>query len=136
MTVRVDAIVPTKKLSTAAVLAELNRSLKAFATDVKKEMSEYPSARPWQSRTPKSGPRAGGKRTGRYGRGWHNAEVEFTPYSVTIVNPVPYASAVGGSRSRSPGQAHRLAARGWKSISDVGPGVAKRHLPDFSHVVG
>lgn len=130
MPVQMFARVPPKIFSAVKAQAAFNKYLHEFADDFQSIMQEYPAARPWSSRPPKRGPRAGGKRTGAYGRGWAAAP-SYTKQSVTITNSVGYASAVGGARSQSPGQAHWLGERGWNSIEDIGPAVAKRHLANL-----
>lgn len=133
MTVRVVAILPKRRIDPRAAEAELQRYLRGFAREVEDKMSEYPPARPWRSRPPRTGPRAGGRRTGQYGSGWQGA-ARLSRSSVTIVNRVPYASAVGGSRRQVPGQARVLAARGWRSIEDVGPEASRNNLPNLARV--
>lgn len=132
--IRIRALTPKRQITAAGIQREFNRYLRNFRDEFIEEMEEYPPEQPWRSRTPTSGPRAGGRRTGAYGRGWRE-NVRFTPQSVIIINPVRYAIVVGGSRSGSPGQAHVLADRGWKSIEDVGPEVAERNLPEFTRVI-
>jgi hypothetical protein len=134
MTQKTVAIIP-KKAQAGATQAALDAYLKEFAADFTGAMAAYPADQPWRSRTPKSGVRANGQRTGTYGAGWANATPHFTKASVTIVNDVPYAVVVGGSRRQSPGQARVLAARGWPSVQDVGPEIAKKHLPKLSKTI-
>lgn len=94
-------------------------------------MQNYPAARPWKN-PPKTGLRAGGKRTGNYGRGWR---VVINKDNAKITNGVLYAVYVGGSKKQRPGQARALAARGWQSTDDVIPRVKKQvGLPQFSKV--
>lgn len=94
--------------------------LKAFIVEAQREMSEYPPWRPWKN-PPTSGPHAGGRRTGDYGRGWQGSAItKQTQFEATIANPVRYAIYVGGKKGE---QAGALAARGWQSVSDVGPRI-------------
>jgi hypothetical protein len=131
MPIRVEAIIPrgAVPLDPARVQSGVDRWLRDFAFAVQSEMADYPPWRPWR-RPPRSGPRRGGRRTGGYGRGWTLA-ARFTPNSVTLVNPVTYAVFVGGPRrgNRGERQARAMAARGWKSISDVAPAIARRLRP-------
>jgi hypothetical protein len=135
MSLKVVAITPKKALVSAkAAGVAIDDYLHSFAKEFVKEMQEYPPELPWRSRTPRSGPRIGGRRTGAYGEGWTRG-ITYSKSSVTIVNPVSYAVVVGGSRRQSPGQARALASRGWKSVQDVGPEVNRRVLPRFSKVI-
>ncbi len=127
MPARITAILPKKTFSPGTAEQEFRRYLENFVIDFKQEMQEYPPDRPWQSRMPRSGPRAGGARTGRYGEGWANARVTYSFNKVSVSNPVRYAGVVGGRY-----QTATLAARGWKTTEEVAPEVAARHLPDFA----
>jgi hypothetical protein len=135
VTLKLVAIIPLRKLTAEALQGEIDRYLRNFAAEFKREMRVYPPFTPWTSRPPRRGPRAGGRRTGAYGRGWESTETSRSRSSVTLINPVPYSAVVGGSRRQYPGQSHVLAARGWRSIQDIGPEVAKRNLPKFGKVI-
>lgn len=131
MTIRVEAILPKKVISAEASERILRKYLRDFATGVQKEMSEYPPRQPWKSRTPRKGPRSGGKRTGQYKAGWKSAPI-YGRASVSIINPVEYAAVVGGPKAARPGQIGTHRRRGWKSISTVAPEVNRRVLPRLS----
>lgn len=128
---KVKAILPRRSIRTEELRAGVQREMRAFARDFQREMSEYPPPRPWQGRTPKTGPRADGQRTGRYGLGWQSEPI-LTPLTVTIVNRVPYARYVGGPHGV---QRDYLAARGWNSIDDIGPDVADRRIPALVQLI-
>lgn len=121
-----QAIVPKKR---AASPDTGKRQMEAFLDMVSQvamsEMGDYPPWKPWR-RPPKRGPRAGGRRTGAYGRGWRIQKDRFKPWaSIKVTNGVSYAVWVGGPRGGRPGQARHMRARGWKSISDVTPKLKK-----------
>lgn len=132
MTIRIEAIIPKAgtPLNARDVQTGVDRWLRDFAFAVVREMQEYPPARPWKRPPPRSGPRRGGRRTGNYGRTW-GVSVRYTSNTVTITNPVPYAVYVGGPRKGGRGQrqARFMRDRGWKSISDVAPTIARRLTP-------
>lgn len=136
MPVKLQAILPrgSAPLSPTRVQTGMNKWLRDFAFEFVREMQDYPQAQPWKHPPPRTGPRRGGRRTSVYGKGW-SAAPRFTPDSVEIINNVQYAVWVGGRRRGRPGQARAMQARGWKSVSDVGPQVAKRLLPRLSRLV-
>lgn len=127
-------VYPNRRLNPEGIYAMAGELSRETAQDLKTTMAQYPSDQAWKSRAPKSGRRAGGQRTGAYGRGWLDAPIQVSKTSATVVNPVPYAIVVGGSRRQSPGQARVLAARGWPSIQDVGPAVMARHKPNMRYL--
>lgn len=131
MTIRIQAIIPrgATPLDPTRVQRGVDRFLRDFSFRVVREMQDYPSARPWK-RPPTTGPRRGGRRTGAYGRGW-GTSVQFTGNSVTIMNSVQYAVYVGGPRrgNRGQRQAAFMRERGWKSVSDVAPAIARELRP-------
>lgn len=134
MSITIKAILPKQKFDAGKVQQGLNAWLRNYAFEFQHEMQEYPPAQPWKNPPPKRGLRAGGRRTGTYGRGW-TGSTQFTANSVTITNPVRYAVYVGGSKRKRPGQTRVMAGRNWKSVSDVGPEVAKRTLPQLSKLI-
>lgn len=129
--ITINAIIPKKAapVDPRKVQTGVDRWLRDFSFEVIREMQEYPPWRPWK-RPPTRGPRRGGRRTGAYGKGW-GSSVQFTPNSVTIRNNVAYAVYVGGPRAGARGrrQARAMRARGWKSVTDVAPPIAKRMTP-------
>lgn len=138
MSIRITAIVPkgAQPLDPRQVETGVHDWLRDFAFTVIREMQTYPTARPWKNRPPQRGPRREigntgiGRRTGMYGRAWPLG-VHFTSNSVTIENRTPYAVYVGGPKRGGRGQRQTaaMAARGWPSVSDVGPAVARRLRP-------
>lgn len=112
------AIVPRNRFSPSLARSNAEAVLGKFATYALKDMKDYPAAQPWRRTPPRTGPRAGGRRTGAYGRGWTQGARDYR--SVTVENPVGYATYVGGSKRTRPGQTANMASRNWPSISDVG----------------
>jgi hypothetical protein len=106
-------VIPDKR----KIVAELER----YGAIMEREAKQYPAWRAWTSTPPKTGPRAGGRRTGQLGRGWSRT-VSSIGGSVTmrIQNPVSYAPYVQGSR-----QARAMAARSWVTII----AIAERNTP-------
>lgn len=128
---------PKPKVATAALAnQQVQTWLRDTAFEFQREMQDYPAFQPWKSRPPRSGPRKDGRRTGMYGRGWTKPP-RFSVNSVTVVNDVTYAGWVGGKKSRSsrPYQARHMAARGWKSITDVKDVVAQRTIPKSARII-
>jgi len=126
------AILPKKSLVPpgSEVQRGIDRWLRDFANATVAEMQDYPPAQPWKSRPPRRGPRAGGRRTGNLGRMW-GTSISYTRNSVTIVNRTRYAAYVQGPRDRRKGvpQARAMRKRGWQSVQDVAPKLAKRFKP-------
>lgn len=122
---RLQAIVPKQYTSSKRGREGLDRYLKSFAQEVMRDMQDYPQWRPWKN-PPKTGPRAGGKRLGNYGRSWFTRGP--SGFAIEIVNNVEYAVYVGGPKKGAKGQrqAAHMHARGWTSVSDVAPRAAKR----------
>lgn len=132
MAFHIDAKVPRKGPSPANGKRFIDTFLLSAGAGMQKEMSWYPVARPWKSPPPKHGLRAGGRRTGNYGRNWRITAKD--PESITISNPISYAPYVGGSRRASPGQARSMEARNWRSVDDVIPRVLKKSKADAMKV--
>lgn len=136
MGMSLKAILP-KPLPTKPAEAQkaIDNLLNAFVVVAQRQMQNYPPWQPWKN-PPKTGRRAGGKRTGDYGRGWSsNSVVERKRFAVTIGNPVTYAVYVGGPHEGDPRQAKALAARGWRSVDDaVGPILAELELQGKLHL--
>ncbi len=113
----------------------VDRVMRQGGGDLVRERRTYPPARPWKSRTPKSGPRKGGRRTGNLGRNWN---VRFGRGFFEVWNPVAYAGYVQGYRRRVKGdkrtrQTKVMKARGWRSFDadnarlkrTLGPGLRR-----------
>ena len=110
----------------------IRTGLERFAADMVKEMQGYPGWMPWKSRPPKTGPRAGGKRTGILGKGWIYSDLR--PTQVLVTNPVPYAGYVQGYRGRGTKgekQTKAMAARSWQNISDRAKETWAKHVPSL-----
>lgn len=135
MPIALKAIIP-KNLNVVPPITGIEGALKSWGTDMVQTMSQYPPWQPWK-KAPKSGIRAGGKRTTALGKNWatdgpFNSRVRIW---MIVANRVPYAGYVQGYKGkaapRNEMQARALAARGWSSISDIAPIVWKRHLPNI-----
>lgn len=109
----IEAIIPSRYTSADKGKESLDTLLKTYGEKMEKKLKEYPAAQPWKGPTPKSGPRAGGRRTGNLGRSWKSTVQ--SGQSVTVESNVPYASYVQGS----PGQTGNMKARGWKTTKDI-----------------
>lgn len=128
MTIKLQAILARTRYGQVQAQAQIDGYLHDFAAEFQHEMATYPPAQPWKN-PPKTGLRAGGRRTGNYGRGW-NGSAKYSKTDVTFINPVGYAKWVGGKE-----QARSMARRGWKKVTDVAPLVAKRTLPKWKKLV-
>lgn len=132
--ITLKAIVPKSFLSHLAGIEQASlKELDSLADDIVKRMSVYPTAQPWKSRTPKTGLRKGGRRTGNYGRNWR--KVNRSKGAVDVINPIRYAVWVGGPNDKGPGQTSNMKRRGWPSITDVGREEAKKHRPAMIRAV-
>lgn len=108
------------KIDPVRAKAEIEASLKRWSLEFMTRMQDYPPALPWTSPPPKTGLRAGGRRTQTYGDGWGSkAQIVQEEFKITVRNLVEYAAWVGGYRDMYPGQAHFMEARGWPSVQDV-----------------
>lgn len=99
-----------------------NAILTEFGALALNYLKTYPPWMPWTSRPPKTGPRAGGKRTGTLGRNWTSSFVRTAKgsgtvgsliMSVQVANKTSYASYVQGTT-----QTRVMAARGWPKVND------------------
>lgn len=117
---------PTKSASRAKTAsAAFQRSLNAFTLEFTRQVQGYPAAQPWKSPPPRTGLRAGGRRTGTYGKGWviRNRKAD----SVEVVNEVKYAVWVGGRTDGSgPKQTANMARRGWVSMTTARESALKK----------
>lgn len=97
-----------------AAVARHNAILRDFATLSSNRLETYPPWRPWKN-PPKTGPHAGGRRTGTLGRGWGWREQQRSGVIERIIfeNRTPYASFVQGRN-----QTRHMAARQWPKITD------------------
>lgn len=119
-----EAILPKRPelYQRATVERALSGLLRVVAMEAQRELQVYPPWMPWKN-PPKTGPRAGGRRTGAYGRGWAASGIIDSGImgGVEIVNYVPYARWLAG-----PGQARHMGARGWRTSRAVGESVITR----------
>lgn len=99
-----------------------NAILTDFGASALKFLKDYPPWLPWKN-PPKSGPYAGGKRTGTLGRNWTSSIVRTSGgagtvgsliSSVRVENATPYASYVQGTR-----QTRVMESRGWSKVNDA-----------------
>ena len=123
-----EAILPRRPIAPppSQQRAGVDRFIRDAAAFTVNQLQDYPPARPWKNRPPKSGPRAGGRRTGAYGRGWP-VGLRVQRDRFVVYNTVAYAAWVGGSRRTYPGQARAMQARGWKSVDDVIPIIRRKY---------
>lgn len=128
MVISLVAILPKHKVSSSKAAREgLNRVLLEFRRNSMQGLQKYPKWQPWKN-PPKSGPRAGGKRTGNLGRNWKTVE-HIKGESITISNGVPYAKYVQGTNKT---QARALAARGWPRVDEIGKKAARKAIDDVA----
>lgn len=107
----------------------LQAELERFARKTTDEVKRYPPWRPWSSTPPRTGRRAGGRRTGDLGRSWQykvslggdSGYVEVASDEGRLERP--YARYVQGKRQTSV-----MSGRGWKTIDEV----AERRRAEFA----
>lgn len=125
MALRIVAIRPRSEPFATDPFALIDEELgrRGFAGDCIRDLAEYPPFKPWRSRTPKSGPRKGGRRTGTLGKGWRIARIERSANrrSVEVDNGVAYAVHVEGPRRGQRGrrQTAVMRERGWPTVTEV-----------------
>jgi hypothetical protein len=125
--VKFTAIVPTRMVGDAMMRrAKLDGLMKDIAIEAQKQLQEYPPWSPWK-RPPKTGLRAGGKRTGTLGSGWGSYQL-VSGRSVTLENKTEYAQYVQGRRGM---QTRAMEARGWKRVDDVAKDAVKKSVAAF-----
>lgn len=117
--------------------AAVTKYLRSFASDFVRDISHYPPAQPWRHPPPRTGPRAGGRRTGTLGRNW-STQIRFTADSVTITNPTPYGIYVQGNPKGPPRrrQTPNMQARGWPNVPAVATKTRDRHAPALRRELG
>lgn len=125
MPARLRAIVPKSQITTEGMQQRINGWLLGIAEDFKKEMQVYP---------PKLN-KGGYQRTFRYRRGWRDAIPRISNNSAIVENFVPYARLVGGPRRGPHHQRPDMAARGWRSTTDVVPAIVARHKPILQEII-
>lgn len=130
MPVSFKPIVPKKKLHLFDP-EKVKKGLRNYALKVQGEMQDYPEFVPWKSTPPKTGPRAGGKRTGAYGQRW-SVQIALGGFKAIASNALYYAGFVGGYKgrgNRAERQTKVMAKRGWPSITDVAKKAWDKYLP-------
>ncbi len=123
---------PKRPVVDLQVPNRVDRVMRQGGGDLVRERRTYPPARPWKSRPPKTGPRAGGRRTGQLARGW---AVRFGRGFFDVWNPVAYAGYVQGFRKGQKGkrQTKVMKSRGWRNFDadiarlkrTLGPGLRR-----------
>ncbi|KKM93546.1 hypothetical protein LCGC14_1207370, partial [marine sediment metagenome] len=93
-------LVPKKPVVDLKVPNRVNAVMRQGGGDLVRLRKTYPPALPWTSRPPRTGPRAGGQRTGQLARGW---QVKFGRGSFEVWNLVAYAGYVQGFRTGAKG---------------------------------
>lgn len=109
------AILPKRGIKSAAAKDSLDKFLDLLGKKTVAKVQKYPAAKPWTSPPPKTGPRAGGKRTGNLGRSWTSSVSSLK--DVTVTNKVSYAPYVQGDKETQ--QTSVMAGRGWLSVTDA-----------------
>lgn len=113
-----EAIKPKHKIE-APKISVLEAELTRFARQVTDEAKRYPPWRPWKN-PPKSGRRAGGRRTGDLGRSWdYKVELGGDAGYVEVKSEGaklerPYNKFVQGDEQTSV-----MAGRGWRTIDEI-----------------
>lgn len=123
MGLKVSPIIPKQYVNAAVAQGSLDKLLLTCREEAMKMLQTYPTWQPWKN-PPRTGPRAGGKRTGSLGRGW--GTYTFTKSSLTMENRTRYAPYVQGNAKTQ--QARALARRGWTTVDVVGPEAARRAI--------
>lgn len=140
MPLRLIAIQPSRlpMADNTMELVEAQIGALGFARDVINDLANYPPAQPWTSRPPRTGPRAGGRRTGTLGRNWRlpsslRTVRRGTERRVEVVNLTEYAVYVQGPPDGPEGarQTPVMAARNWPNITEV----AQRRWAEHEGVV-
>lgn len=133
---RFQAMKPRRQvIPVAGLQTEIDRELRDFGGEFIRVMSHYPSQQPWKHGEPKSGPRRGGRRTGKYGQNWRFGNVR--PGLVEVINQIPYAVHVGGPKAGPKGkrQARAMAERGWPNMTDEANRIWAKHQPAFRRIL-
>lgn len=126
-TFRIEAIVPDGEvIATQNIEKLLDQAIgvRGFSGEMVRVMANYPPARPWRSRPPRTGPRAGGRRTGNLGRGWRmlrRGQLHWVTF-----NLVEYVGFVQGFRRGRPRQTRVMQQRGWQQVDTEAQRVWER----------
>lgn len=117
--IRIIPIVPKRPIINAQIPTQVSNEIRRMGQSASAKLRKYPPAKPWTSRPPATGPRAGGRRTGALGRSW---ELRFFTGGFEVVTKIPYGSFVQGPRGQQTGV---MAARGWLSVTTAGDELQK-----------
>lgn len=126
MGLKAEAILPSSYTSSKKAKASIDKLLLTAKEGAMKRLQTYPTWQPWKN-PPKTGLRAGGKRTGDLGRNWNSYTLK-SGQSIEMKNEIGYAGYVQGKGSGTPRQAKALAARGWPRIDEVAEEAAKEAI--------
>lgn len=119
--IKFTLVAPKDQRRYLRVAENYNAILTDFGAAAHNYLRIYPPWLPWKN-PPKTGPRAGGKRTGTLGRNWTQSFVRTARgtgslpsliMSVQVANKTPYASYVQGTT-----QTRVMQARGWSKVND------------------
>lgn len=118
------AIIPKRYTDAARAKGSMDKLLLACKEESFVLLQRYPPWSPWKN-SPRTGIRAGGKRTGGLGRNWNSYTLK-SGQSIEMTNATKYAPYVqGNSRTQ---QARALFARGWLPIDTVGKVAVRRAI--------
>lgn len=123
MGLRCSPIIPKKFTSAKNARKSVDTLLLSAKEEAFKRLQKYPAWQPWKN-PPRTGLRAGGKRTGNLGRGWGSYTLR-SGESIEMVNNTEYAPYVQGTKDQ---QARALARRGWPRVDEVGEESVKAAL--------
>lgn len=118
-----QAIKPKHHTSGKDAQKSIDKLLLSCKEEAFKRLQKYPAWQAWLN-PPRTGLRAGGRRTGTLGRGWSSFTLKSGD-SIQMENPTGYGPYVQGSKKT---QARALARRGWPRVDEVGEEAAKAAL--------
>lgn len=141
MPLRLQAVVPKRAPIASGIHVLLQQALGpvGFQGAVISDLSDYPAARPWKSRPPRTGPRAGGRRTGTLGRNWRPRGPRLTARGLVAeaANDTEYGIHVEGP-PRGPARRRQtkvMRDRGWPNVTDVGQKQWRRTRPEVVRIL-
>jgi len=123
MALHFEAILPKKVHNAATARKALDKLLLSFQAEAQNQLQAYPPWSPWKN-PPRTGPRAGGRRTGTLGRNWGSYKLVHAT-SITMTNKTPYARYVQG---RAGQQTRVMNSRGWVGVDKIGRAAALRAI--------
>lgn len=124
MPVALKVSIPNKILSSQKFQERADALLVEIGAKTLNDLKKYPPAQPWKSKPPKTGLRAGGKRTGTLGRNWSMSK--SVSGSVEVMNETPYADWVQGEH-----QTHVMSQRNWKKAKPTAESAVTSVLNRF-----